>query len=765
MRATARSLRRTATAVVLGTSVAAGLSVAPLAAAVTPAIPASCANVPAIAPGVPTAGTIVKTFAISGPAQTILPDATTGPKGGYNFGLSLTDDPGLKVWDIDLKVKIQHPDVDANDVQLAFFEQNPVERFAGRAVVLSEGAVAGLTTDRTTLFNDLTFDDQAPGATPLDAPITDLLAAPAGSPVSVVPEEALGGFRGVNAKGLWQLRVLNTGAAPFTISEIQVTMRTYAGATETAFGPYGDAGVPSLIDAGGTVSRTITPPAEASGKISDIDLVTGIEAAVADGLTATLANSVRTVTITSGNGAAGGGGGVVSTQVFNGTRWDDTARVIPEGPGGGGGGGLPVPTNGVTNYPFEIVADPAHVDQLVPEGAMSAFIGDEIADTWTLTVANDIAGAQATVNDWSLAFKTATCAPEVGVTTKFEGSGEVPSTTQLTQKVTVTNGTGSGASGVSAIITAPSAATITSAAGCLVVGRIVTCPVGIMGPMSTRTFDVMMKPTPALITGPVELKSDVELTVNEVSDDPANNFASATKLVRPSTADLSVSASGTPSSVLLGADVAYSASVKNTGPESSFGTMLDLPVPAGASVVSMPANCSNPAGVVQCAMNAVASGQTKSAEITLKLSQAGTIAVPFRARSTALGLLDPNPANNDIAVTTTVTDPNAATLVASSVVAPAPAVPAKTWPTQVRFKLSSAGRVRITVLSPGARKVVGRVVVHGLKGANVVVMSSRLKKYFGPKKPVVRVVGRRAGIGLVGAPDRTLILVQKLGGK
>ncbi len=86
-----------------------------------------------------------------------------------------------------------------------------------------------------------------------------------------------------------------------------------------------------------------------------------------------------TVTITTANGGS-------NANVFNGTSWEDLAGKLP-----------------VTNATY---AASVAQSSLVPEEAMSAFIGENPNGTWTLTVLDTLGGTSGTLANWSLVLET-----------------------------------------------------------------------------------------------------------------------------------------------------------------------------------------------------------------------------------------------------------------------------------------------------------------------------------------------------------------------
>jgi Domain of unknown function DUF11 len=775
-------------AAALSTSLAAALSVAPPASAATPLdLPSGCAAAPAV-PVLPATvpGTIVRTFPTTpGTTKTIVTDAVANDdpalKDGQGFAFTI-DAPGLKVWDIDVQVQVDHDnavDVPADLIGISLHAPAVIGGpFDGAAAALSNGGLGDAAAAASnTFFTNVTFDDQAATLAGLDSPVSDVIGgAPTGD---VVPEEALGGFRGLDANGVWGLQFKNNGNAPYTVTGVTFTIRTYAGAPQSPAGTF-SMNTPEGAAQGAAITQVLDLTSEDSAVISDVNLVTDIVTDVLEGpgaLDITLQNSKRRATISTNNGD---GGTNFPANAFDGTLWDDFLA-----PPVAGGGVIDPPEIGVVGHAFGPggTATVSPIPHLVPEGAMSAFIGDDVKDTWTLTVnnvaGNGPAGTDATLNGWSLDFQTALCAPDIAVSSSFSEAPEVAinkpnvENPPVTQNVVITNPTTSGASGVGAKVTVGAGLSVAQAPPyCGIAGQIVTCAIGNVPAGGTKPFTIKLRPDKPDITSPVALSSLVQVSAAEASDTTNNNEATASISVRPQTADVSVTASSSPASSPLGGEVTYTANVQNTGPDASSSTKLDMQVPTGASLVQIPANCLSTSGVVTCDLNTLANGGSRSLQFRMTPGTAGTMQAPFKVRYAA-GQADPDMANNAFTASTTITDTSTVlpqsvttTTIINNIPTPAsiptPAA-AKPWPSQIRFKLSKAGRVRITILSSGGRQVVGRILVHGTKGQNVVVLPSRLKKYLGPKKPVVRVVKRGAGFGLIGSPDRTLILVERLG--
>lgn len=142
------------------------------------------------------------------------------------------------------------------------------------------------------------------------------------------------------------------------------------------------------------VSSTITVSG-AQAYLWDVDLTTFITHTFAADLDITLQSPAGTVvTITTDNGAG-------NDNVFNGTRWDDSANPA---------GQVPYTTND------GLVTDSAYVNlttqaTLAPEEAMSAFAGENPNGDWILTISDDLAGDGGSLDSWSLHMTTLANAP------------------------------------------------------------------------------------------------------------------------------------------------------------------------------------------------------------------------------------------------------------------------------------------------------------------------------------------------------------------
>jgi len=172
-----------------------------------------------------------------------------------------------------------------------------------------------------------------------------------------------------------------SATAPPPASACVVTANTFVNTTDVV--------IPTLGP--DTVTSTITVAGQPA-YLTDVDVLTSITHGFARDLDITVESAFGTVvTLTTDNGGP-------ADDVFNGTIWDDDADP---------GGALPyVIHDGLATdhgYVSNVVASP-----LVPEEALSAFVGEDPNGIWTLTVHDDAngVGLGGLIDTWALALSS-----------------------------------------------------------------------------------------------------------------------------------------------------------------------------------------------------------------------------------------------------------------------------------------------------------------------------------------------------------------------
>lgn len=256
------------------------------------------------------------------------------------------------------------------------------------------GTVVTLTTDNggvnDNVFNGTHWDDQGNllGQVPYvsnDGVVSDhayvnlTLASP------LVPEEALGAFRGQNPNGTWTLTIsddLAGDGGSLDSWTLEVDALT-SSPPQTAWTYFNNTPVP-VPTGPAVVSSTINFPHDAS--VCGVRIQTALEHSFAADLDITLMSPDGTIsTMTTDNGG-------LNDNVFAGTIFEDVANPAGQVPY--------VNNDGVTTDHLYVNLTAA--SPLVPEEAMGAFLGEQANGTWTLTISDDLAGDGGTLQAWGL---------------------------------------------------------------------------------------------------------------------------------------------------------------------------------------------------------------------------------------------------------------------------------------------------------------------------------------------------------------------------
>jgi uncharacterized repeat protein (TIGR01451 family) len=153
--------------------------------------------------------------------------------------------------------------------------------------------------------------------------------------------------------------------------------------------------------------------------------------------------------------------------------------------------------------------------------------------------------------------------------------------------------------------------------------------------------------TSALFSGNVSNTA----TVSATNADPnnTNNSASATTNVGAQ-ADLSITKSG-PASINPGQMITYTIAVTNGGPSPATGTVVSDPTPNGMAFLSNTGACTTP---YPCAVGTLTSGQTVTITSTYSVPASYSGGAIVNTATASSSVNDPNNANDNSTVTTTV---------------------------------------------------------------------------------------------------------------
>jgi uncharacterized repeat protein (TIGR01451 family) len=148
------------------------------------------------------------------------------------------------------------------------------------------------------------------------------------------------------------------------------------------------------------------------------------------------------------------------------------------------------------------------------------------------------------------------------------------------------------------------------------------------------------------------------VSVDAATADPnaGNDAATATTQVTALRADLSVSASVTPTAPQVGETATFTVTVANAGPDGETAATVDLTLPLAAGVQSVtPAQgtCKLTSGGRYCLLGALAAGAQTTVTVTMRPTAVGTLVLGAVAGG---DLADDNLANNSVTRATQVTD-------------------------------------------------------------------------------------------------------------
>jgi subtilisin-like proprotein convertase family protein len=343
----------------LGTAI--GATAASIALGMTLAGPAGAASPD------PPLGSAAGEFAANSPGGSVaIPDNTPA---GISKTITVTGQTGtIRAVDVitsisnltngDAQIDLTHTPPGASAKSVRFVTQ----RLAGR------GGVNG--------FNGTRWDDSALGI------VTEQDFGVSGPKLNLVPETTMGSLIGRNPNGTWTVTVKDLDplgpAGSFDSWRLELkTLNSLPATVSQSSGPGGTGDIPDF--GGGSLVRTVQVSG-AKTYLADVDLITSIRHEFAPGDLQMKLTSPSGTTVFLSNRRGNGSAESLST------RWDDSAAealVLVEGFWGG-------------------ATNPGTRPALVPEGGLSAFIGENPNGTWTLTLADAEATEVGQLRSWSL---------------------------------------------------------------------------------------------------------------------------------------------------------------------------------------------------------------------------------------------------------------------------------------------------------------------------------------------------------------------------
>jgi uncharacterized repeat protein (TIGR01451 family) len=155
----------------------------------------------------------------------------------------------------------------------------------------------------------------------------------------------------------------------------------------------------------------------------------------------------------------------------------------------------------------------------------------------------------------------------------------------------------------------------------------------------------------AAVPGP--LTTDVFVQANEHDFHLDNNVATVTTS-RPASADVAVTGLESTADAYVGQNSSYTMTVENRGPDAATNAVLSDTLPTGTTFVDGSSGrgpCVSSVGTVFCPLGQLAAGSTVPVTIRVTATAAGPVTNTVTVAATEA---DPQPANNNATVTTTV---------------------------------------------------------------------------------------------------------------
>ena len=280
--------------------------------------------------------------------------------------------------------------------------------------------------------------------------------------------------------------------------------------------------------------------------------------------------------------------------------------VFRLGTGANGTSGGDLPPGSSTSFRFQVTVDLAAVGTTIVNEARLAYVAATIGDPFTY-VPNQTLTPVGTVADLSL---TKTSSPDPGL-----AGG------QLTSTLTVQNAGPSPALDVVVTDELPAGVTLVSAPGCSVAATTLTCPIGTLtsGASATVTVTVAIPPG-STATSLVNVASVSSSTADLDPDD--NSAGSSVAVTRQ--ADLSVTKTATPATVVPGQTTTYTVTATNNGPSNAENVdVTDTVADPNISLTSATASgaaCTVTADVARCSVPVLAPGSSLTMTVVGRVS-------------------------------------------------------------------------------------------------------------------------------------------------
>ncbi|WP_198284585.1 beta-propeller fold lactonase family protein [Beggiatoa alba] len=249
----------------------------------------------------------------------------------------------------------------------------------------------------------------------------------------------------------------------------------------------------------------------------------------------------------------------------------------------------------------------------------------------------------------------------------------------ITYVITATNsGPSSTAANLQAVLAGTATiSSVTAANGTCssVTNNAFTCTIAALTSTTTGNTSTVTVVAKANALGTATLQATVTPTVYDPTT--ANNTATRSVTVTTPAADLGVSLTASPSPILVGNNLTYTATVTNAGPSTANTVTITQTLPTGTTIVGTPSitngQCSVSGSTVTCTVSSLSSSVSQNSVVlttVVKTNNSGTLSSTLNA--TVATPSDSNSANNTTTLATTVTQSSADLAVSAITATPDP---------------------------------------------------------------------------------------------
>lgn len=308
--------------------------------------------------------------------------------------------------------------------------------------------------------------------------------------------------------------------------------------------------------------------------------------------------------------------------------------------------GADCPASGSGNLNTTVDLPSGGLVTFIATGTVNAEATGSLVNTASAITPAGVSDPNSTNNS---AVETDTLQPTANLSLSKSGSPDLVRVgDSLTYTLTISNAGPSVAANVVVTDTLPLTVNFSAAPGCNESNNVVTCGIATLNSGATETITIVVTPT---IAGVLTNQAVVSSTASDPN--AGNNQAGATTTVNPK-ADLVISKSDEPATVVAGETLTYTLTITNNGPSPATNVVISDTLPLSLSLQSVtPATSTQNGQQLNWNLDNMAVGTTQTFTIVAKVGGDVRNSVQNTATVTST-VFDPTPGNNSDTETTLV---------------------------------------------------------------------------------------------------------------